>query len=1491
METLVEIAKRLGIKPNINYTEEELHEIKRRLFKEIKKYYIGKGSLRSELSLCSMVYDTHKSVPFPENMEQTRANVDFLRTNKKEGISIASQQGAFAWHLSRDDREFVERFQVAIKMDHPDFKKLVEKLDEFIIKHHSGFKMPFVGSTDRSDSLNVYMTEKITPKIAKELHEIVAPYLDTRYTDYLDGLPVLDQGKAIPGMKMALEPRKISREEAKSIAENLISHDLPETFLDTDSFGFLGLARKGVKVFHYASVGERASRIQGLDLAYYLAGKEGKNPVSMHNYYGEEGVNYDSVDISEVQEKNIIRKGKIKMTPQEATQKLSNLEINVDGNNRITQDSKKAIQDLILQGADVNISLPNVFGAPLGCVAAGIADTELLEFLYERGCDFEKTFSFEKAGKKKTLSAMDIAENRDNKEAIQFFLKTYIGYSNYQEENMKVTERPEIKDFIKNKLRTSQQKELFTLLVEQPGADVQRIVDGFMNAVDHVRLDKRFKLQSGAKSINKLKLVETKEGRQITPEEKEMVIDAMVIQGALTGKNKNIAEQFGRIKNRFRSKEVQPESQEKTVVAKQSSKSVEEKTEESGQKVVEQPEEVNTTYTYKQIFADPDLEGVDASASPEKTIEKSQPEEVNTTYTDKQIFTDPDLEGVDASASPEENEVDEQQVETFEEALKVVKKKIENDEIKKEGFARKDFKRLDEAIDLLTTHFDLIKTLKLSKNGYVLSSPDSKQAVELAKINEQPAYEAVKLLKLIKENYADVYARATSKQQGKTSVTEDRVFGEKFVAPKSQGKGGQGKKGKKAPAPKTSENDDQGNNPVPPETDREETKPSGDKPINNRPMILGTVKYQSLEKLDAMHNASEVVNILKDIEIKRIKTEKYTETTEELAARKDLLKKVTEAYEKIAEVKAKGYDSLSPEYKAVRDQFITGKLDRLITTKALADFTQIFDGALGTMDDGIDREKTKEMLVPDPDAKLEELNIQDLTTLNDKIRNIGELIPRLEEDATAKTPQEKEVLKKVIDAYGRLRGLSWGSKEYKEAKKKYVDGLNSLIVNEELKKFTDQFDGAFGVLDDGVYRDKKIKVWVTPSKGEDGKTSTQGVSDEISNRPENSASTPVPPVEPVKQTPEEPVEQPSSTPVPPVEPMEQIPEETVEQPSSTPVPPVEPVKQTPEEPVESSAQNPEIELPPEESVQPSPRTEPSQPKRSKWGWIGAIGLLGLAGLAGLWGTKSDKQQSDKSDVDRGVSSEPKIVQPVMHEKEETTVKIRKVRVNEHEVNVWSLETPPTDNVKSVAPKATDTPSATNVSTKGSSILSTGEVAAKGTVEMFKKSGHRIIDAGKNIVEGKVNQATRNVVDAVTGVPEDAANTVLDTAKELGEAGRGLVNGTLRATLGQNANQQEDASVLSTVKTGVDKIAVRTGKDLVGGIGDVLTGNFKEGGVKLGKGIISPITGAGETLFEGGKAVGNLFNAMIDFAVGKEDKPSQNNVKVSIAQQHNRNSGR
>ena len=52
----------------------------------------------------------------------------------------------------------------------------------------------------------------------------------------------------------------------------------------------------------------------------------------------------------------------------------------------------------------------------------------------------------------------------------------------------------------------------------------------------------------------------------------------------------------------------------------------------------------------------------------------------------------------------------------FEDALKVVKKKIENNEIKKEGFARKDFEHLDEAIDLLKNNFDLIKTYYYSKD-------------------------------------------------------------------------------------------------------------------------------------------------------------------------------------------------------------------------------------------------------------------------------------------------------------------------------------------------------------------------------------------------------------------------------------------------------------------------------------------------------------------------------------------------------------------------------------------------------------------------------------------------------------------------------------------------------------------------------------------------------------------------------------------------------
>ena len=217
METLLEIAKRLGIKPNPNMSDEEYRQITKRIVLELEdKYYKYSEFAGVPYSLDSAVYQVHKSVPRRWNKNDFEKNFNYVA--KAEGFprySVHDQHGrmgdamggSFVYHdARRGGMPVIERFALDLKVDSPDFPSVIDGLDKFIVTHDAAFKIVTQKASDRSDTMNLYMCEKITPEIAADVYKIVRPVLNEENHDYIDGVEIVFGGKTVKGMKYGPEP-------------------------------------------------------------------------------------------------------------------------------------------------------------------------------------------------------------------------------------------------------------------------------------------------------------------------------------------------------------------------------------------------------------------------------------------------------------------------------------------------------------------------------------------------------------------------------------------------------------------------------------------------------------------------------------------------------------------------------------------------------------------------------------------------------------------------------------------------------------------------------------------------------------------------------------------------------------------------------------------------------------------------------------------------------------------------------------------------------------------------------------------------------------------------------------------------------------------------------------------------------------------------------------------------------------------------------------
>lgn len=295
MERLIEIAKRLGIKPDSDMAVKTYIE-------EIKPFIEekGMGLEPSEFSsLFDIVYESHKRINRNWDEERLKANVDYVRKAKSNNFSVHDQMGnvgenaniSFIYHDSRaSGSKVIERFTLDLKQDSADFPAVIDRLDKFITEHKTCFKIVTYNSRNRSDTMNLYMREKITPEIAAEVYDIVKPVLVEDNHDYLDGVDMILGGKIVKGIKYGPDPSYVpAQEEARSYVYDTLKKDFgwhtaklyenkpPQMFVH---YGYLNTAKP-------LSLGEFSSYLEELELIYYLYGKEGECPFTLAHRYGK----------------------------------------------------------------------------------------------------------------------------------------------------------------------------------------------------------------------------------------------------------------------------------------------------------------------------------------------------------------------------------------------------------------------------------------------------------------------------------------------------------------------------------------------------------------------------------------------------------------------------------------------------------------------------------------------------------------------------------------------------------------------------------------------------------------------------------------------------------------------------------------------------------------------------------------------------------------------------------------------------------------------------------------------------------------------------------------------------------------------------------------------------------------------------------------------------------------------------------------------------
>ena len=190
METLVEIAKRLGIKPDPKMDWRKHRDCCRR----IREEFTGESFKNITRSMWDTRYDFYKKAPktvSKEEYEQLKKNVKWLKVSSEEGVRIHNQDGrpvsvddddVFVWHSAKKKgKSYKERMQIALKIEDRGMAKVFKELDQFILKYGAGFKVTDIAHSKRTDTLNIYFTDAITPEMTSEIYSILKDHLRPEY--------------------------------------------------------------------------------------------------------------------------------------------------------------------------------------------------------------------------------------------------------------------------------------------------------------------------------------------------------------------------------------------------------------------------------------------------------------------------------------------------------------------------------------------------------------------------------------------------------------------------------------------------------------------------------------------------------------------------------------------------------------------------------------------------------------------------------------------------------------------------------------------------------------------------------------------------------------------------------------------------------------------------------------------------------------------------------------------------------------------------------------------------------------------------------------------------------------------------------------------------------------------------------------------------------------------------------------------------------------
>ena len=301
MKTLVEMAKELGIVPRPNLTEKEWRFITQAVGNRLLQEKTGlpetdrhereRRAASANLPRHLYLSRAHKARHWPEGVPEKVAVLMQKETQKKvfvhaQNITDSMDRTAFIWHTAYDKDipdPYRERFVLDLDLSSPKIADTLRKMDQFISKYGASFKVCNARTSNRSDTANVYMRQPITPQMAQDLYEAVAPCLCADNHDCLNGCEILQEGgQVLKGMKIG--PEQSGEEAAVEMREEtrdqLIRRDIPEALQPYVE----NYTRAWVE---HSSLGEKSAAVQTMDLMYYAMGKEGQNPFRLRDYDGQ----------------------------------------------------------------------------------------------------------------------------------------------------------------------------------------------------------------------------------------------------------------------------------------------------------------------------------------------------------------------------------------------------------------------------------------------------------------------------------------------------------------------------------------------------------------------------------------------------------------------------------------------------------------------------------------------------------------------------------------------------------------------------------------------------------------------------------------------------------------------------------------------------------------------------------------------------------------------------------------------------------------------------------------------------------------------------------------------------------------------------------------------------------------------------------------------------------------------------------------------------